>query len=90
MSDRLLTLAEAAPLLCRSVSGLRKLLRHPDPAKRPPAHRVGGRILFYAEELEAFVKATSVEYRRIQIRPTRRAVRDVKARLELIAQEARS
>lgn len=76
-------------MLGRSVSGVRKLLSHPDPKKRPPAFRVGGRILFYADELEAFVRSCQIGPR--PARPQRRVPRSAKvARLHTVAEEARA
>ncbi len=91
----LLTIAEAAPVLKRTVSGLRKLLRNRDARKRPPALRLGGRILFDRDELEAWIRTQRLERpaRIVRIhlqKKTARPLALVKARLQAIAEEARS
>lgn len=88
MSVRLLNVPEAAALMRYSVSGLRKLLRHPDAKKRPPAIRAmgSGRILFFEDELVAWLHGQTVARPE---RRERRSISFVKRDLEAIAQEVR-
>lgn len=86
----LLTIAEAAPLLRHSVSGVRKMLRSRDARKRPPALRISGRILFDQDQLDAWIRAQAIDTPRLRKRPSECSASIVRARLEAIADGARA